>query len=122
MSHSIAFLELVPIIISRIVWGKHWKGTHILCRCDNLSTVEIIQSHYSWEDNLIHLLCYLFFVEAAFNFSFILKHLLGWKNDVADALSRNSLSPTLKQANGLEPQPTVILTEFPNLLLNMHVD
>ena len=43
-SHSIAFLKLVPIIISGLVWGKYWKGTHVLCRCDNLATVEVIQS------------------------------------------------------------------------------
>ena len=104
-TYSIAFLELVPIIISGLVWGKRWRGSHVLCRCDNL---EIIQSRYSRDDKLMHLLRCLFFVEAAFNFSYIPRHLPGRQNEVADALSRNKLSPALLQANGLELQPTTI--------------
>ena len=38
-------------------WEKYWRGSHVLCRCDNLATVEIIQSCYSRDDNLMHLLC-----------------------------------------------------------------
>ena len=121
-THSIAFLELVPIIISGLVWGKYWRGSHVLCRCDNFATVEIIQSRYSRDDNLMHLLRCLFFAEAAFNFSYIPRHLPGRLNEVADALSRNNLSPALLQANGLEPEPTTIPAEIPDLLLNMQVD
>ena len=91
-SHSIAFLELVPIVISGLVWGKYWKGAHVLCKCDNLATVEIIKSRYSRDDNLMHLLRCLFFVEVTFNFSYIPKHLPGRLNEVADALSHNNLS------------------------------
>ena len=121
-SHSIAFLELVPIVISGLVWGKHWKGTHVLCRCDNLAAVEVIQSRYSRDDNLMHLLRCLFFAEAAFNFTFLPQHLPGRLNEMADALSRNSISPTMLHTNGLDPHPTVIHREIPNLLLNMQVD
>ena len=77
----------------------------------------------------MHLLHCLFFVEAAFNFSFIPKHLPGQINEVADALSHNILllplppsPPPLLQANVLEHQPIEIPTEIPNLLLNMQVD
>ena len=53
----------------------------------------------------MHLLCYVFFVKTAFNFSFIPKNLPGRLNDTADALSHNNLSPTPLQANALEQQP-----------------
>ena len=37
--HNIATLELVPIVISAAVWGRHWQGQSILCKCDNLAVV-----------------------------------------------------------------------------------
>ena len=92
----------------QISMGKHWKGTQVLCRSDNLVTVENIQSRYSRDDNLMHSLCCLFFVGAAFNFSFISQYLPGWLNDVVDALSNNNPPPTLLQAKVLEQQPTEI--------------
>ena len=69
----------------------------------------------------MHLLRCLFFVEAAFNFTFLPQHLPGRLNEI-DALSRNSISPTMLQSNGLELHPTVIHREIPDLLLNMQVD
>ena len=76
-AHSIAFLELVPILVVGMVWGKLWKGSHVRCRYNNQAAVAIIQSRYSRDDKLMHLLCCLFFVEAYFNFSFIAEHLPG---------------------------------------------
>lgn len=122
LPHSIAFLELVPIIIAGLVWGKHWKGTHVHFRCDNQATVTIIQSRYSRDDEVMHLLRCLFFVEAAFNFSFIPEHVPGRYNDLADALSRNNISPSLLQVQSMDQQPTAIQAEIPNLLLNTQVD
>ena len=43
-------------------------------------------------------------------------------HEMADSLSRNSISPTMLHTNGLDPHPTVIHREIPNLLLNMQVD
>jgi hypothetical protein len=39
----IAFLELYPIDISAIVWGKDWKWKNILFWCDNEATVGIVK-------------------------------------------------------------------------------
>ena len=40
---SIAFLELYPIVISAILWGKNWKCKNILFWCDNEATVGIVK-------------------------------------------------------------------------------
>jgi hypothetical protein len=40
---SIAFLELYPIVISAILWGKEWKCKNILFWCDNEATVGIVK-------------------------------------------------------------------------------
>ena len=60
-SHSIAFLELFPILVAGIVWGKQWENCHVKVLCDNQEVVEVIQSRYSRDDNLMHLLRCLFF-------------------------------------------------------------
>ena len=100
-AHSIAFLELVLIVVVGMVWGKLWKGSHVCCQCDNQAAVAIIQSRYSRDDKLIHLLRCLF-VEAYFNFSFTL----------ADALSQNHNS-SLLQALSMDLHPTPVQPEIP---------
>jgi hypothetical protein len=41
---SIAFLELYPIVISAILWGKEWKCKNILFWCDNEHQVNCLIS------------------------------------------------------------------------------
>ena len=120
--YSITFLELVLIIIAGPVWGKHWKGTHVCCRCNNQATVTVIQSRYSRDDSLTHLLHCLFFIEATFNFSLLTAYLPGRHNDLADALSHNKLSSSLLQANSMDQQPTTVHAEISHLLLDTQVD
>ncbi|CAG2237187.1 unnamed protein product [Mytilus edulis] len=39
---SIAFLELYPIVVSAVLWGKGWYKKRILFHCDNLASVIIL--------------------------------------------------------------------------------
>lgn len=121
-AHSIAFLELVPIIVAGMVWGKLWKGSYVCCRCDNQAVVAIIHSRYSRDDKLMHLLRCLFFVEAFFNFSFIAEHVPGQSNTLADALSRNYDISSLLQALSMDPHPSPVRPEIPRVLLHTQVD
>ena len=38
---SIAFLELLPIIIAGLIWGRQWTGKTVQCQCDNQVVVSI---------------------------------------------------------------------------------
>ena len=121
-SKPIAFLELVPILISGLIWGRQWAGKYVCCRCDNQSVVDIIHSRYSRDDDLMHLLRSLFFVAAVMGFNFIPVHVSGRHNDLADHLSRNRLSLFKQKVPAMAPHPTPVPQEISTLLINSKVD
>ncbi len=85
---GIAAKELIPIIIGAVVWGSGWSGRSIRVRCDNAAVIAILNSRYSKEPLLMHMLRCLFFIEAQNQFIIRATHLAGAKNDKADDLSR----------------------------------
>ena len=92
LSKSITVKEMVPIIIAAAIWGKLWRGKLIICHCDNQSVVAVIKARYSRDDELMHLLRTLFFIEATFGFQLEARYLPGVHNELADALSRDNTS------------------------------
>ena len=112
-AHSIAFLELVPIIIAGMVWGKLWKGSHVCCRCDNQAVVAIIHSRYSRDDKLMHLLRCLFFVEAFFNFSFIAEHVPARVTPLLILYPVTMITPLCCRLSQWTPTPLQFSRKFP---------
>ena len=41
---SIATKELFPIVLACAVWGPQWRGSSILCHCDNIAAVSQVNS------------------------------------------------------------------------------
>ncbi|CAG2219551.1 unnamed protein product [Mytilus edulis] len=85
---SMAFLELYPIVVAAVLWGKEWCGKRILFYCDNLATVHIIAKGRSKETNIMKLMRKLTMCAATYNFAVYSEHLPGKSNEIADALSR----------------------------------
>ena len=44
---SVMVKELIPIVIAAAVWGKHWTGHTVQCKCDNESVVAIVSMIFS---------------------------------------------------------------------------
>ena len=122
MSKSIAVKEFIPIILACLLWGNQWKGSYVQCQCDNEAVVAIIQSRYSRDDDLMHLLRCLFFIEASSGFNLIAQHIPGSNNTLADNLSRNLLPSFLSKAPQMDPSPMHIPIEATNLLLTHQSD
>ena len=61
---SIAYRELLPIVLACMVWGHRWTKHRIVVHCDNEAVVEVVAAGYSKEMNLMHLLRCLFLVTA----------------------------------------------------------
>lgn len=85
---SIALFELYPIVLACLMWGKEWKRKQITVFCDNESTVNIInkgRSSVPMINSLIRRLSW-----TCINDNFILRasHIPGYKNSIADSLSR----------------------------------
>ena len=121
-SKSISVKEMIPIIIAGAIWGRAWKGKLIICHCDNQSVVAVINSRYSRDDELMHLLRTLFFFEAIFEFHMQASHISGVHNRLADDLSRDKLSSFLSKANAMEQSPSPIPVKLLELLQDMQTD
>ena len=59
--------ELLPIILAAAIWGYAWKGKAVLCHCDNVAVVTIINTGTSKEPEAMALLHRLFFIAARNN-------------------------------------------------------
>ena len=53
---SIAQKELIPVVIACILWGRAWSGQVVVAHCDNTAAVEVINSGYSKDSIMMHLL------------------------------------------------------------------
>ena len=101
-SENIAAKELVPIAIACATWGHHWARSVVRANCDNEAVVSVINSGYTRDPLLSHLMRCVFFFSARHEFTLTAKHIPGRLNTLADALSRNNASHFLSshpQAN-----------------------
>ena len=57
----ITIKELLPIVNGAAVWGRQWKERSVLCLCDNVAVVAIVNSGRSKVEWAMHLMKSLFF-------------------------------------------------------------
>ncbi|XP_006818192.1 uncharacterized protein LOC100378376 [Saccoglossus kowalevskii] len=87
---SMAFLELYPIVVASMLWGKFWSQQRIRFNCDNQATVQVIKkgrasSHCHAINTLLRRLT---LTAMQHNFIVLAQFIPGRQNTVADALSR----------------------------------
>ena len=88
---SIAFLELVPIVIAAALWGRLWQGQRVCSHSDNEGAISVVSKGYTSDTLLIHLMRCLSFFAAFYRFHFGAVHIPGAMNEAADALSRGRM-------------------------------
>jgi len=81
--------ELVPIVLSCVVWGPLLLGSRVEFRCDNISVVESVSKGSLRKPTVMHLLHCLWFFSAYFDVKVAVSHIPGALNGAADALSRD---------------------------------
>ena len=119
LNEQITFKELLPIVLSVLTWGRHWRGCHLHCNCDNEAVVHLLSSRYSRNSNIMHLLRCLFFVEAFYAMHISASHIPGRANTLADNLSRNQLPSFFLQAPHMSLVPTPLPLMASDLLFNV---
>ena len=60
-SQCIAIKEMLPILLSCAIWGKHWHGKHIQFQSDNEAVITALDTKSCKDTSLIHVLHCLFF-------------------------------------------------------------
>ena len=115
--YHIAFKELFVILLACAVWGRQWQQKRVRCWSDNQAAVQGVTSRCCRDPSLMHLLRCLFFMEAHFQFELGASHISGKANRLADDLSRNCLSSFFSKAPLMDPLPSPVLLQVPQLLL-----
>ena len=113
----IAVKELLPIVMACILWGKKWRNTSMLAHYDNQAVVEVVNSGYSKDAELMQLLWCLFLVKALLSLTLWAVHIKGRVNTIAGAISRNNMVCFYSQAALAYPSPSQIPAATVDLLV-----
>ena len=105
---SIAFMELVPIVVAASVWGTSWSRLRVQFLCDNEAVVYILNSGTSKAPDIMHLLRNLVLTACRCNFVFTAAHVPGRLNAVADALSRLQIKEFHLLCPSASQHPTLV--------------
>ena len=122
VTQQIAVKELVPIVLTIVVWGKHWKYQSVLVKCDNMAVVQVLSSLTSKNAAIMHLLCCSYYYAALFSIHLCAEHIPGIHNTVADCISCNLLHVFRRLVPTANECPTPIPEVFGCLLSTDHQD
>ena len=93
----IVHLEMLNILVAIHVCGPHWKGKAIRIACDNQAVVMVLNSGKT-RDLTLTAIARNIFMEAAHSDIFLKTvHIMGVCNEIADSLSRWTISETFRQ-------------------------
>lgn len=112
---SMAYLELFPIVVASVLWGRGWTGKRILMHCDNQATVAIIRKGRSKVHVINELMRKLTWTAAKCNFLIQSEFLPGRDNSIADSLSRFQM----ERFRELAPHANTVPTPIPRSLTSM---
>ena len=86
--YHINVLELLSILVALRLWYKECSGLRLKFNCDNLLSVNLINSGRSRDANMLRVIREIVFLCATHNIHILAVHLPGVQNRRADALSR----------------------------------
>ena len=107
--------ELLPIVLSCVVWGPLLARHRVLFQCDNSSVIAALQKGSARDTTVMHLLRCLWFFVAHYNIVLMSEHIAGVNNCTADHLSRYHMHNFFS----INPQASPIPTPVSPLLLQL---
>ena len=88
MNLHITQLEMLNVVVALKVWANIWANKRIKISCDNLAVVEILKSGKARDSFLATCARNIWLITAMFNIDIVIIHVPGVSNQVADLLSR----------------------------------
>ena len=79
---------MLNVVVALKVWATRWANKRIKINCDNLAVVEILKSGKTRDSFLATCARNIWLITAMFNIDIIIIHVPGVNNQVADLLSR----------------------------------
>ena len=114
--------ELLPILLTGILWGRSWRGQQVTCLCDNQAVVACLRSRSSRQKGIMHLWRNLVFIEATFGFHIQPRYIDTHANHLADDLSRNRALSFLSKVPQASSHATPVPPDVVSLLLDRQAD
>ena len=114
--------ELLPILVSGVVWGLRWSNQRIVCHCDNQAVVACLRTRTSKHKGIMHLLRSLLFIQAHFRFVITPRYIDTHANHLADDLSRNRVSSFRSKVPHTAQTPVPVPAPLVGLLLDPQAD
>ena len=109
LGRNIAMLEFYPIVLSLFLWGDHIRDKCVTFFTDNEALVHVINKNTCKDKSLMTFVRQLVLVCFKHNILFRAKHIAGFRNTLADALSRFQIQRFKKLAPaGMDPMATKI--------------
>ena len=106
---NIAILEFYPIVLSLLLWGDKIRDKCLTIFTDNEALVHVINKSTCKDTTLMIFVRKLVLVCLRQNILFKAKHISGFKNSLADALSRLQIPRFKRLAPAyMDPMPTVM--------------
>ena len=114
--------EVLPVVLACAVWGREWNKRQVVVHCDNEAAVVVLNSGYSRDPHIMHLLRALFFIKAWYQIDMTVCHISGKVNTVADAISRDNLALLHLQVPSADPRPVEIPCRLLQVLVEQQPD
>ena len=86
--YDIVHLEMTNLIVATKSWASHWSNKRIQLLCDNLAVVQVLNTGKARDSIIAACARNLRLIAALFNIDFIVTHIPGKTNVIADLLSR----------------------------------
>ncbi|XP_053098810.1 uncharacterized protein LOC128322103 isoform X1 [Hemicordylus capensis] len=112
IARDLTFLELFPIVVAMHIWSAEFANSSVLFWCDNLAVVQIVNTQTSQSPRVMGLVRALVLQCLRANILFRSRHVLGIRNDIADALSRFQLN----RFRELAPEDALLPESMPAFL------
>lgn len=112
---SIAWQEMFPVYLACKAWGHLWSTKRVLVWSDNQSVVAILNSKTSKNSRIMALVRRIVVESLVHNFTITAQHVPGYKNSIADALSRFQMPRFHSLAPLASPQPFTIQESWTQL-------
>ena len=111
-THSIAWMEFLPIVVAIVLWSNLLSGMRIIIRSDNSAVVSIINKQSSKCPVIMRLVRFFVLQCLKFNVTFTARHIPGLENNIADSLSRFQVNRFLE----LAPEADAVGTAVPEFI------
>ena len=119
---SIAYQELLPIVLACAVWGDRWRNASVRVFYDNMAIVAIVNSGYSRVTSIMHLIRCLFFIRVRFNLHLEATHIPGALNHLANADSCDNIAFLFSRVSAAPLSQTPIPPQLVSLLVVNRID